>query len=104
MKFTYLTIVFRIYVRSVLAECRVFVSSFHHPRWHSHRSAMPRYGLSDHGSSTDGGVFANGGLVDDFHACATVNPFLDKHLTLNVARRHECRVILDYGVVADGAA
>ena len=77
-------------------------SSLHHSRRHPHRRAMPQYGFGDHGFGTDGGIFADGGLGDDFHACATVNTFLDKHLTRNVARWHECRVILDYGVVIKG--
>lgn len=45
---------------------RLFALSLHHPRRHSHRRAMPRDELGDHGSRTDGGVFADGGLVDDW--------------------------------------
>ena len=37
--------------------------NLHHSRRHSHRHTMPQYGLGDHGSRTDGGVFADGGLV-----------------------------------------
>ena len=42
--------------------------NLHHLRRHSHRHTMPRNRLGGHGPRTDGGVFADGGLVEDFHA------------------------------------
>ena len=62
---------------------------------------MPRDGLGDHCSRSDGSIFSNGCLVDDFCSRATINAFFYKHLSGNVAGGHECGIILNDGVVPD---
>ena len=60
-----------------MRDLRKICFLFHHPRRHAHRSATDGYGLGDHGAGADGGIFADGSLVDDFHSRAAIYAFFD---------------------------